>query len=277
MLRKEILNYFFIITGSFLLAFGVVAFLSPNSIATGGTAGLAIVLHHLIDLPIGVWMGLINIPLVLISFKYLGKQFAVKTILCIFFIAIFVDLLAEFIKLPAFSKELLLATLYGGICVGAGLGLIFKGGASAGGASIIARLITSKTSIKTSTVILVLDGLVIISAGIVFKSIELGLWSMIGIYASTKLIDVVLIGAPTQKIVHISSLKNLNELSKIVFDNMGISGTIVKGEDISGKEHKDIIFLMIEKNRLNTLKELVYQYDDQVKMIVMEAAEILGK
>lgn len=277
MLRKEILNYFFIITGSFLLAFGVVAFLSPNSIATGGTAGLAIVLHHLIDLPIGVWMGLINIPLVLISFKYLGKQFAVKTVLCIFFIAIFVDLLAEFIKLPAFSKDLLLATLYGGICVGAGLGLIFKGGASAGGASIIARLITSKTSIKTSTVILVLDGLVIISAGIVFKSIELGLWSMIGIYASTKLIDVVLIGAPTQKIVHISSLKNLNELSKIVFDNMGISGTIVKGEDISGKEHKDIIFLMIEKNRLNTLKELVYQYDDQVKMIVMEAAEILGK
>lgn len=276
-LRKEILNYLFIVSGSFLLAFGVVAFLSPNNIATGGTAGLAIVLHHVIDLPIGIWMGLINVPLVLISFKYLGKQFAFKTILCILCIAIFVDLLAEVIKLQAFSKELLLATLYGGICIGTGLGLIFKGGASAGGATIIARLITSRTSIKTSTVILILDGIVIVSAGIVFKSIELSLWSMIGIYASTKLIDVVLIGAPTQKIVHISSLKNLNELSKMVFENMGISGTIVKGEDISGKEHKDIIFLMIDKNRLTTLKQLVHQYDDEVKMIVMEAAEILGK
>jgi uncharacterized membrane-anchored protein YitT (DUF2179 family) len=94
-IKTEILNYFFIALGSFAMAFGVVAFLSPNHVATGGTAGLAIVLHNVISLPIGVLMALINIPLLALSLKYLGKKFALKTIICIGFIVLFVDALSH--------------------------------------------------------------------------------------------------------------------------------------------------------------------------------------
>ena len=275
--KVEFLNYIFISTGSLIMACGVVAFLSPNHIATGGTAGLAIVLHNVINLPIGILMAIINVPLLLLSLKYLGKKFAIKTGICIALLVIFVDSLAKGIQLPNLSTNLMLATLYGGLTVGAGLGLIFKGGASAGGGTILAKIISSNTSLKTSTVILVLDACVVIMAAIVFKSIELALWSLISIYVGARVIDTVLVGASNQKIVHISSSKNLSELSTLISENLGISGTLVKGNDLGDTEYKDIIFLMIEKNRLNTLKQLVSSYDAQVKMIVMDASEVLGR
>lgn len=275
-LKIEFLNYVFIVLGCFLLAFGVVGFLSPNKIATGGTAGLAIVFHYLFNIPTGVLMALINIPLLAVSIKYLGKRFALKTIIAIALMVVFIDVLAELFHLPALSKEPLLATLYGGVVVGLGLGFIFKGGASAGGGSILAKIITSKTSYKTGTVIMILDALVVVSAGVVFKSVELALWSMISIFAASKLIDLILTGRPSEKIVHISSSKELSVLSQIINENLGVSGTIVKGNDLTMNEKKDIIFIVVEKTRLNTLKQLVFSFDNQAKMIVMEATEMLS-
>ncbi|HEX7414028.1 MAG TPA: YitT family protein [Bacteroidia bacterium] len=274
--KTDILNYCFIMVGSLIMAFGVVAFLSPNHIATGGTAGLAIVLHSVINLPIGVLMALINVPLLLVSLKYLGKTFAIKTIVCIAFIVVFVDVLAQWAHVPNLSNNPMLATLYGGVIIGAGLGLIFKGGASAGGGTILAKIIAANSGMKTSNVILLLDALVVASAGLVFKSVELALWSLISIYVASKVIDIILVGAQNQKIVHLSSSKNLTELSQLIATNMGISGTLVKGNDLGETEYKDIIFLMIDKNRLNALKQLVLTYDANVKMIVMEATEVLG-
>jgi uncharacterized membrane-anchored protein YitT (DUF2179 family) len=115
------------------------------------------------------------------------------------------------------------------------------------------------------------------AGGIVFNSMELALWSLISIYVASKLIDLILVGANSQKIVHISSAKSLKELSLIITENLGISGTIIKGNDLGDTEYKDIIFLMIDKNKLTPLKQLVLEYDQNVKMIVMEATEVLGK
>ena len=226
------------------MSIGIVGFLSPNHIATGGTAGLAIVLNNVFHLSIGLLMALINVPLLLVSLKYLGKKFAINTIICIASIVFFVDLLAKVIQLQSLSNNLMLATLYGGVTVGAGLGLIFKGGASAGGGTILAKIIAANTSIKTSTVILVLDALVVASAGIVFNSMELALWSLISIYVGSKIIDLILVGANSQKIVHISSAKSLKELSLIITENLGISGTIIKGNDLGDTEYKDIDYMV---------------------------------
>ena len=275
--KTEILNYGFILLGSLSLAFGVVAFLAPNNIATGGAAGLAILLHYILDLPIGLLFVLVNVPLLVVGFKYLGKNFAVKTIISILLISFFVDVFKEVFQLPNLSNNLLLATLYGGLAIGVGLGLVFKGGASAGGGTILAKIIAAKTAIKTSTIVLVLDGIIVVFAGIYFKNIEISLWSLMSIFVAIKFIDTVLIGASNQKIVHISSSKNLNELSKIISETLGVTGTIVSGNSLGSEEYKDIIFLVIDKSRFNTLKQLVANYDENVKMIVMEATEVLGK
>ncbi|MCO6500570.1 MAG: YitT family protein [Vicingus serpentipes] len=272
---QQFINYLFTVLGSFVLAFGMVGFLIPNKIATGGTAGLATIFHYLFNLPTGIMMAIINAPLLLVSVKYLGRQFATKSIMCIVLTVVFIDVLAEIVCLSSLSDDLLLATLYGGAAVGVGLGLIFKGGASAGGATIIAQILVAKLEVKTSYVILVLDAIVVVLASIVFKSIELALWSMISIFVATKMIDLILTGRATEKIVHISSSKELRTLANMLRHELGISGTIVKGEDISLVGHKDIIFILIDKNRLSTLKQFVLAYDDQAKMIVSEATEVL--
>ena len=276
-MKKLIINYTFILIGSLCLAFGVVSFLIPNKIATGGTAGLSIIFHYLFSISTGLLFILINLPLLIVSVKYLGKRFAIDTIVTICIIALFIDLFAEIIQIPTLSKDLLLSTLYGGIITGIGLGLIFKGGASAGGGSILARIITSKTSIKTGTIILILDAIVIILAGIIFKDIELALWSMISIFVASKLIDVILTAQHNDKVVHISSSKDLNILSDILHSEIGISGTLVKGESLSLDKKRDIIFIVIEKNRLSKLRQLVFSYDNNAKIIMMEATEMIAK
>ena len=275
-MKKEFFNYSFIIIGCALMAFGVVGFLSPNSIAMGGTGGLAIILNSQFNISIGILFGLINIPLLLVSIKYLGKYFALKSTIAIILSGVFIDVLSEIIRLPVMSKEPLLATLYGGIAVGAGIGFIFKGGGSAGGGTIIARIVTSKTSLKTGTVILFLDSIVVISAGIVFNSVELALWSMISIFTTTKMIDMILTGRPNERIVHISSCNSLENIGLLINKKIGVNGTLIKGNNLNLTENKDVIFVTVPINRINSLKQLISAEDTTAKMIVMDATELLG-
>lgn len=275
-MKKEFLNYVFIIIGCAAMAFGVVGFLSPNSIAMGGTGGLAIIFNSLFKVSIGILFASINIPLLLLSIKYLGKYFAIKSTFAILMISVFIDVLSHFVGLPALSNEPLLATLYGGVSVGVGIGFIFKGGGSAGGGTIIARIITSKTSLKTGTVILILDSIVIIATGIVFNNVELALWSMISIFTTTKMVDIVLTGRPNERIVHISSSNNLDQLGLLINEKIGVNGTLVRGNNLSLTQEKHVIFVTVPANRLSLLKQLIHAEDTSAKMIVMDASEMLG-
>lgn len=275
-MKKEFFNYTFIIIGCGLMAFGVVGFLSPNNIAMGGTGGLAIIFNSLFKVSIGILFALINIPLLLVSIKYLGKYFALKSTIAILLTSLFIDVLSEFVRLNPLSDEPLLATLYGGVAVGSGIGFIFKGGGSAGGGTIIARIVTSKTSLKTGTVILILDTIVVITCGIVFNSVEVALWSMISIFTTTKMIDMILTGRPNERIVHISSCNNLDNIGLLINEKIGVNGTLVKGNNLSLTEKKDMIFVTVPVNRLNSLKQLIYEEDTTAKMIVMDASALLG-
>ncbi len=275
-MKKEIYNYLFIVIGSAIMAFGVVGFLIPNKIATGGTTGLSIILHHVFGISLGILFGIINLPLILISIKFLGRYFALKTTIAILLVGLMIELFTKVITLEALSTDPILATLYGGVAVGTGLGFVFKGGGSAGGGTIIARIVAARTRYKTGSIILIIDAFVVATAAIVFKSVELALWSMISIYTATKMIDVILTGRSSKKIIHIVSYKELSPLGIIIKDKIGVTGTIIKGKDLGLNDNKDIIFVTVANNRLNVLKQLVKVYDKDAKMIVMEASEMLG-
>ncbi len=276
-MKQSVINVFFITLGSLIMSLGIIGFLAPNHIFTGGTAGLAMLFNQLFTISIGAWMLIINVPLVMLGSHSIGRKFAFYTIFCILLIAVSTDVFVKVLHIKKLSDNLLLATLYGGVLIGLGLGFVFKGGASAGGATIVAKLLSDKYQLKHGNVILFLDAIIVISAGVFFQNIELALWSLISIFVSTKIIDTIILGVPTQKIVHISSTKNLHELSRLISNQMGISGTIIKGNDLQISEYKDIIFLMVDKARLHELKQLVLGYDADVKMIVMQATEVLGQ
>ncbi|MBE7691833.1 YitT family protein [Tenacibaculum finnmarkense] len=274
-LKNELKNYFFILSGSLILAIGVVGFLAPNKIATGGTSGLSIVLNYISNIPIGMLLLITNAPLLLISVKYIGKRFAFRTMISIVSLALYIDLFREVFKFPALSDNTLLSTIYGGVCVGLGIGVIFKGDASAGGGAIIARILKDKYDFKPGTVILTLDILIVLLSALVFKDLELALWAMLSIFVASKFIDLVVTGRKQNKIVHIAS-EDLEALKKIIASKMGVSGTLIQGNNLSQSNQRNIIFLSINKNRIMTLKNLVEKHDPEAYMIVLEATELLG-
>lgn len=276
MLRRELRCALLIALGSTFLALGVVLFLSPNRIATGGTPGMAILLHALVDLPIGALMIAINLPLLLLGWKLLGPAFALRTMAAVLLTSLLVDLFGEMLRLGALSNDTLLATLYGGISVGLGVGLILRGDASAGGSTVIARIVAKQWRIKPGQVIFAIDLAIIVASGLVFRSIEPALWSLISIYVTAKCIDTVLTGTLTEKVVHIATARP-QELSRQIVARLGRHGTILTGTGLIADERKTLIFVTVEARRIALLREIILQTDPEAFMVVMDAAEMLGR
>ena len=275
-LRTETRNILYISSGGTALALGIVLFLAPNKIATGGTPGMAILLNYLLNLPIGSLMLLINLPLLVVGGKMLGKAFAFRSVLAILLTSILIDLFVEFLHIQALSHNTLLATLYGGIAVGVGVGLILRGNASAGGTTIIARLVAARSQYKPGQVILAFDVFIIISSGFVFQDIERALWSMISIYATSKCIDMILTGTLSEKVVHIATNK-ADLLSQMIAEQLGQQGTILTGTGLYHDEQKTLIFVTVEARRITLLRDIIRNNDPDAFMVVMDAAEMLGR
>ncbi len=272
----EVKNYSFIILGSLFLSFGVVLFFIPNALVTGGTSGMAILLHYLLGLPTGVMMVAVNAPLLLLGAKYLGRSFTLRSIVTIVLSSLFIDLFNEFLHVNALTKDVILAALFGGVCIGVGLGLVLSGNASAGGSTILAKIIASKTTIKASTVILAIDVMIIVAIALIFKNIDLALWSLVSIYVSAKSIDLFLSRGPSKKVVHIVSSK-IDTVCRMIVEQIGNEGTIVEGSGIFEHEEKKMIFLVVENRKIPALKTLVQTIDKEAFVVLMEASELLGR
>lgn len=190
--RAELSNALLLLFGSLLLAFGVSAFLQPNQIASGGTPGMAILVSYLSGLSTGTIMLLINVPLLVLGYVYLGQGFVWRTVVAVGAVSGWVDLFNEILEISALTADPLLAALYGGAAIGVGVGLILKGNASAGGPTIIARIVAQHTSIRPGQLILVMDALIVSSSALVFGAIEPALLSLLSVFVTGRCIDLVL-------------------------------------------------------------------------------------
>ncbi len=272
----EVKNYSFIVLGSLFLAYGVVALFIPNALVTGGTSGMALLMHYIFHYPVGLMMIAINAPLLLLGTKFFGKHFTFRSIIAIGFTSVCIDSMRTWMHITPLSQDVILASIFGGISVGIGLGFILSGHASAGGSTIIAKIIASKSSIKASTVMLVIDMLIVITIAFISKNVDLALWSLVSIYISAKSIDVFLTRGPSKKVVHIVS-SQIERLCETIVHHLGPYGTIVQGSGIFEHEEKRMIFLVVENSKIPRLKELIQSVDDEAFMVVMEASELLGR
>ncbi len=270
----ELKNILFITLGSSLLACGVAFFLLPAKIATGGTPGMAMLVHFLTDISTGTAMLLINIPLLAAGTKFIGVRFALRSIYSIVVTSVLVDVLSSQVDFPTINS-LLLSTLYGGTVIGAGVGFVLKGHASAGGTTIIAKIVSSYSHIKPAQVILILDVMIIVAIGFIFADMERALWSMLSIYATTRVIDKILTGAVSEKIVHIVSNETA-QIGKDINQELGRDGTILSGQNLTAQEDKTILFVVVDARKIPVLRSIVLKADPRAIMIVMQAAEMMG-
>ncbi len=275
-IKSEIKNYLFVVSGSAILALGVVFFFISNNITTGGGPGLAVLLHHLTGINVGILMVAVNVPLLIIGTKYLGKMFAVRSIVAIVLSSALIDFLLITLKVEGLTDDILLASVFGGAIIGLGVGLIMRGNASAGGTSIVAKIVAANSHWKPAQVILFIDFLIILSSIYVFADIEKAMWSMISIYFTAKAINTLLSGSPSKKVVHLVSDK-AEVLSEKIIEKIGDSGSIIKGTGLHPKEEKTIIFIIVELNKLRTLRDIIKEHDEEAFMVVMDASELLGR
>lgn len=273
---NELKNNFFIVFGTILIALSVVLFFVPNNFTTGGTPGMALLISKLTGFSIGSMVIAINIPLLIWGYKYLGKKFAIKTIFTIVLSSILIDFFALTLKGFVLTNNILLASVFGGLIIGFGVGLIIKGNASAGGSTIIARIVAANSHIKPAQVILFIDVIIVLCSIYVFRDLEKALWSIMSIYVTAKAIDVVLTGTLSTKVIHIATNK-AEELGEAIASNLNEQGTIINGSGLYKHEDKTLIFIVIDVKKLALLREIISQTDEDAFMIVMEASEMLGR
>lgn len=275
--NEELKNYLTITVASFILALGIVGFFTPNEIITGGTAGLALLLHYITPFTIGSLVVAVNLPLLIVGWKYLGKHFAIRTVVTIALISLLIDFFDKIIELKPFVVDSPLSAIFGGILIGVGLALVIKGNSSAGGSTIVARIIASKTEIKPSSVILVIDSLIILSSLFIFEDSTKVLWSVVSIYVTTQIIDKILTGRLNKKVVYLVS-KKTDELRERITSQLGPEGTIIKGDGLFEGQEKRMILLVVEVGKLQVLRQMVKDIDPKEGfLIITEANEMLGR
>ena len=243
-IKKYLVELSFIICGTLIMAIGTGLFLVPNKLSTGGFAGIATVFYYLFNLPVGKITFLLNIPLFIFSVFKLGKKFLLKALSGTLFLSIFIDI---FERLEPMTHDKILACLYGGILVGIGTAIILKTNASTGGSDLLSQIIRRyKKEIPSGTLIVIADTIVVGLNVIVFRQIEIALYSAIAIFIMGKVIDIFLEGIYFTKAVFIISEKHEEIGKKIALElARGTTGIYAKG--MYTNKDKMILLCVIRK------------------------------
>ncbi|MBU1011934.1 MAG: YitT family protein [Bacteroidetes bacterium] len=275
--KQWLINYFLIIIGSFILAAGFVLFITPYKIVPGGVYGISIVLHYMFGTPVGLVALLFDIPLTIIGIKVLGPRFGVKTVVGFVLTAAFVDGLTYLYGFePLVEDDALLSSIFGGVVIGFGLGLIFKAKATSGGSDIVAMIISKYTKLPLGQLLIMVDSAIVIVGLIIFKDWKIPLYSLIVIFITGRVVDVVLQGISYDKTLLIISDKYELIRDKIIND-LNRGGTYIKGEGMYNKQEKTIIYVVVNRRELAILQDFIHATDPEAFLTVINANEILGK
>jgi len=275
--RKWFKAYGLIIAGAFIVAAGYDLFITPYKIVPGGVYGISIVLHYLLGTQVGMVALLFNIPLTLLAVKILGPRFGAKTVTGFVLTSVFVDVIAHFRgDAPLVENDALLSSIFGGLFIGVGVGLIFKAKATSGGSDVISMILNKYTNIPIGQLIMIVDSIIVLISLVAFRDWKIPLYSWIVIFIIGKVVDVVMQGVSYDKSVFIISDK-YEEIRDKIINNIHRGGTYFTGTGMYNGAEKKVIFTVVNRRDLAQLEEYIYQIDPHAFLTVIEASEILGK
>lgn len=272
-LKKIIIEIIGTIVGSLVMAFGVAQFLLPNQLSSGGISGVATITYYLFNIPMGTMILLINIPLFLFSMFKIGKTFFIKSLIGTIFLSVFIDILDKFKPL---TEDRFLACVYGGIIIGLGTAILLKVNSSTGGSDLISYIAKKyNPTIKSGNTILLIDAVIVTLNMLLFKEIEIGLYSAIAIYLMGKIIDIVFEGIYFTKLLLIVS----NESEKIAKEigekvQRGVTGLYGKG--MYTNENKIVLMCAASRRDIGKIKLVARSIDPRSFIIVTNSREVVG-
>ncbi|MFX3674348.1 MAG: YitT family protein [Paenisporosarcina sp.] len=260
-----------IILGAIFMAVGLELFLIPNHLLDGGIVGISIILAHLTGVELGLFIFLLNIPFFYLGYKQIGKTFALSTMLGITVLSIGTYYLHP---VERFTSDLLLATVFGGIVLGIGIGFVIRYGGSLDGTEILAILFNKTTPLSVGEIIMFFNLIIFTIAGFVFTW-EQAMYSVLAYFIAFKTIDIVIVGFDESKSVYIIS-DYVEEVGQAIMDRLGRGVTYLHGEGAYTGDTKKIIFTVITRLEEAKLKTIVEDIDIHAFLAIGNIAEVRG-
>ncbi len=269
---RQILQRGLLITiGAVLMSIGLEIFLVPNNVIDGGITGISIMLSYLTGWKLGIFIFLLNLPFFFIGYKQIGKTFAISTLYGIVILSISTTLLHP---VPAFTDDILLASLFGGMFLGIGVGTVIRYGGSLDGTEILAILASKKLPFSVGEIVMFFNIFILGSAGFVF-SWDRAMYSILAYFIAYKTMDIVIAGLDESKFVWIISDES-QEIGDAIMNRLGRGVTYLSGEGAYSGEDKKVIFCVINRLEEAKLKDIVKDYDPSAFLAVGDIAEVRG-
>jgi uncharacterized membrane-anchored protein YitT (DUF2179 family) len=265
-------EYINVLIGSAIIALAFNVFLLPNQIASGGVSGISTILLSVFGWEPAYVQWAFNIPLFIAGVILLGKQFGAKTLVGTIFLP-FVVFLTK--NIDPWTNDALLGALFGGIVVGLGLGIVFRGNGSTGGTDLAAQIITKYTGLTLGTSVVLMDGLIVLSAALVFD-IERGLYALIALYVTSKTIDLVQVGFGRSKTAMIITNKQ-EEVREGILNKIDRGVTKLSAYGGFTDNERPVLMCVVDQREFTKLKQLVKSLDPSAFVVVMDASEVLGE
>lgn len=262
---------FFIILGAVLMGVGIEEFLVPNKILDGGIVGISIILSHLTGWRLGLFIFVLNIPFFFIGYKQIGKTFALSTVLGITVLSLTTSFLHDW---PVFTEDLLLATVFGGIVLGAGVGIVIRYGGSLDGTEILAILANRRLPFSVGEVIMFFNIFIFGTAGFIFGW-DRAMYSLLAYFIAFKTIDIVIAGLDESKAAWIISDQH-KQIGEAILARLGRGVTYLTGKGAYTGDDKKVIFCVITRLEEAKLKSIVEELDESAFLAVGNIAEVRG-
>ena len=262
---------FFMILGSVLVSIGLEIFLIPNNIIDGGMTGLAIMASHLTKVQLGIFIFVFNLPFVIVGYRQIGKTFAISTIFSIICLSIGVSLLNP---VPGITQDTLLATIFGGIIMGVGVGLIIRNSGSLDGTEIIAIILEKRSAFSIGEIVMFFNLFILGSSGFIFGW-DRAMYSLIAYFIAFKTIDITVQGLDESKSVIIVSEKN-KEISDAIMARLGRGIILLDGKGAYSGTETNVIYVVLSRLEIAKLKNIVHGFDEEA-LITITSVEGTGK
>ncbi len=269
----------FDIIGSLCIGFSTNFFTAPNHMAPGGVTGISILINYLTGFPIGTASFLMNVPLMILSFKYLGRNFSLYTLKTMTILSLSVDFVAVLMDsfgISGYTANPMMAAIMGGVVTGVGLAVIFLRGSTTGGLDIVMRLMKLKLPhLSIGRLFQFIDGSVLLASVLVFQNIESGFFGLLFIFANTKMMDTIIYSGDKGKTIMIVSDK-YSEIAKAINTQVQRGVTLLHAEGAYSAQERKIVLCAVRDAQFPSVKRVVHDIDPQAFIMVNNASQILG-
>ena len=260
--------------GTLIMAIGIEQFLLPNQLSTGGFSGIGTVVYYITEIPVGTTMLVLNIPLFIIAYFKVGKKFFINAVIGTFLLSYFLNV---FQKINSVTDDRILACLYGSTIVGIGTAIVLKANGSTGGTELLANVIRKyKPEMKTGTLMIIFDTLIVIANTIFFKEIEIALYSALAIYIMGKILDIFFEGIDFAKMLLIISPK-WEQISDAINKELRRGSTALYGKGMYKKQEKNILLCVMSRAEIREARKIIEEIDSSAFIIITNAREVFGE